>query len=124
MTKAIKPTKQFKKQFRKRKQDPKWRKIFKGELPAEIDTQKRSPWQFITECLINEQAIPEYFYPHALVGLTGLEKQIKKQLGNTKLKVVILELHFDGHSGDHLLIYIPTDEKVFLAGIGTHSDLF
>ena len=37
----------------------------------------------------------------------------------------ILDLtHFDGHNGDRLLVYVPTGKTVFLAGIGTHSELF
>ena len=33
MAKVIKYTKAFKKQFKKRRQDPKWRSIFKSSLP-------------------------------------------------------------------------------------------
>ncbi|MGJ3977853.1 hypothetical protein [Levilactobacillus brevis] len=47
MTKAIKYTKTFKKQFKKRYQDPKWRSVFKSPLPQELDEQERSPWKFI-----------------------------------------------------------------------------
>lgn len=124
MTKSIKFTKAFKKQFKKRTQDPKWRSVFKGSLPQELGDQKRSPWEFIIQCLIEDRTIPDYFYPHALEGLKGLQKQIKRQLNDAKMTVIILELHFDGHNGDHLLVYVPTDKIVFLAGIGTHGELF
>ncbi|WP_225419709.1 type II toxin-antitoxin system YafQ family toxin [Lapidilactobacillus wuchangensis] len=35
-----------------------------------------------------------------------------------------MELHFDGHIGDHLLIYGQADEAVYLLAIGTHHNLF
>ena len=124
MAKVIKYTKAFKKQFKKRRQDPKWRSIFKSSLPQELDDQKRSPWKYIIQCLIEDKTIPDYFYPHALEGLKDLKKQIKRQLNDANMTIIILELYFDGHNGDHLLVYVPTDKTVFLAGIGTHSELF
>ena len=74
MAKVIKYTKAFKKQFKKRRQDPKWRSIFKSSLPQEFDDQKRSPWKYIIQCLIEDKTVPDYFYPHALEGVT-MEKQ-------------------------------------------------
>lgn len=74
MARVIKYTKAFKKQFKKRRQDPKWRSIFKSSLPQEFDDQKRSPWKYIIQCLIEDKNIPDYFYPHALEGVT-MEKQ-------------------------------------------------
>ncbi|MCZ3521501.1 hypothetical protein L2826_08250 [Lactobacillus gasseri] len=74
MARVIKYTKTFKKQFKKRRQDPKWRSIFKSSLPQEFDDQKRSPWKYIIQCLIEDKTIPDYFYPHALEGVT-MEKQ-------------------------------------------------
>ena len=124
MARVIKYTKTFKKQFKKRRQDPKWRSIFKSSLPQELDDQKRSPWKYIIQCLIEDKTIPDYFYPHALEGLKDLKKQIKRQLNDANMTIIILELYFDGHNGDHLLVYVPTDKTVFLAGIGTHSELF
>ena len=124
MARVIKYTKTFKKQFKKRSQDPKWRSIFKSSLPQELDDQKRSPWKYIIQCLIEDKTIPDYFYPHALEGLKDLKKQIKRQLNDANMTIIILELYFDGHNGDHLLVYVPTDKTVFLAGIGTHSELF
>lgn len=124
MAKAIKFTKTFKKQFKKRKKDPKWHSVFNLTLSQDLDAQGRSPWEFITQCLIEDNTIPDYFYPHTLEGLKDLKKQIKQQLNYAKTTVNILELHFDGHSGDHLLVYVSTDKTVFLVGIGTHSELF
>lgn len=124
MTKAIKYTKTFKKQFKKRRQDPKWRSVFKSSLPQELDDQERSPWKFIIQCLIEDKTIPDYFYPHALEGLKDLKKQIKRQLNDANMTIIILELHFNGHNGDRLLVYVPTGKTIFLAGIGTHSELF
>ena len=74
MARVIKYTKTFKKQFKKRRQDPKWRSIFKSSLPQELDDQKRNPWKYIIQCLIEDKTIPDYFYPHALEGVT-MEKQ-------------------------------------------------
>ncbi|KRL20327.1 hypothetical protein [Lentilactobacillus kisonensis] len=113
MHRSIKFTKQFKKQFRKRKQDPKWYPIFHNPLPEAIDPRGRTPWEFIIACLINDDPIPDYFYVHALEGLSDLKHQIKRQLNNPQLTIIILELHFDSHSGDHLLVFVPTEEIVF-----------
>lgn len=55
MARVIKYTKAFKKQFKKRRQDPKWRSIFKSSLPQELDDQKRSPWKYIIQCLIEDK---------------------------------------------------------------------
>ena len=74
MARVIKYTKAFKKQFKKRRQDPKWRSIFKSSLPQELDDQKRNPWKYIIQCLIENKTIPDYFYPHTLEGVT-MEKQ-------------------------------------------------
>lgn len=114
MARVIKYTKAFKKQFKKRRQDPKWRSIFKSSLPQEFDDQKRSPWKYIIQRLIEDKTIPDYFYPHALEGLKDLKKQIKRQLNDANMTIIILELHFDGHNGDHLLVYVPTDKTVCL----------
>ncbi len=43
---------------------PKWRSIFKSSLPQELDDQKRSPWKYIIQCLIEDKTIPDYFYPY------------------------------------------------------------
>ena len=56
--------------------------------------------------------------------LINIKKQVKKQLSDKRATVIILVFHFDGHSVDHLLVYAPTQETVFLIGIGTHSELF
>lgn len=42
-----------------------------------------------------------------------------------KLKIKGLDLHFDGHNGDHLLLFIRTNQNIiYLTGRGTHSELF
>lgn len=38
----------------------------KGKFQAQTDYQKRSPWKYIIQCLIEDKTIPDYFYPHAL----------------------------------------------------------
>ncbi|WP_048739647.1 hypothetical protein, partial [Lactobacillus gasseri] len=38
----------------------------KGKFQAQTDYQKRSPWKYIIQRLIEDKTIPDYFYPHAL----------------------------------------------------------
>ncbi|MFD1455659.1 hypothetical protein ACFQ44_08235 [Levilactobacillus lanxiensis] len=40
------------------------------------------------------------------------------------ISIQILELHFDGHNGNHLLVYYDDDSLTYLVAIGTHSSLF
>lgn len=124
MAKIISYTHRFQKQYRKKIRDPRWKHIFETQLPPEIDSSKRTPFDFITDCLINDDPIPRYFYPHALNGVSNIVQQIKRQLSDPSVTAIVLELHFDGHNGDHLLVYVPTDEVVFFVSIGTHSELF
>lgn len=55
-------------------------------------------------------------------------KKIKRRLPEDLLNIEIelMDLHFNGHNGDHLLIYLKIAETkiVYLIAIGTHSDLF
>lgn len=124
MTRTIKFTHHFRKQYRKKFNDPKWNNVFFGKLPTEIDDLNRAPIRFIEDCLINDDPIPKYFYPHLLNGVSDIKQQIKRQLSDSSVTVVVVELHFDGHNGDHLLVYVSTTETVFLVNIGTHSELF
>lgn len=73
-----------------------------------------------------DKTISSYFYEHPLVLSKRQKQSIKKRLGNLSVvKITGLDLHFDGHNGNHLLLYVRTDEQIiFLIGIGTHSDLF
>lgn len=58
--------------------------------------------------------------------LISKRKNSKKRLSNSdNLKITGLDLHFDGHNGDHLLLYAKTNQQIiYLVGIGSHSDLF
>ena len=50
---------------------------------------------------------------------------IKRLSNSDNLKITGLDLHFDGHNGDHLLLYAKTNQQIiYLVGIGSHSDLF
>lgn len=123
MSKII-PTGRFKKQRKKVKKNPRWHNIFYGEVPFEND--HRSPWKYVIECFLNDQEIPDYFYEHP-INLTKQQRQeIKNRFGSlADLKIRGLDLHFDGHNGDHLLLIIRTNkDMIYLTGIGTHSDLF
>ena len=51
-------------------------------------------------------------------------QQLKKRVPGQNIKFKVLELHFDGHNGDHLLVYAQILDQVYLVAIGTHSDLF
>ncbi|WP_171770531.1 hypothetical protein [Oenococcus oeni] len=53
-----------------------------------------------------------------------MTQKLKKRVTGQDAKFKILELHFDGHNGDHLLVYAQIVDRVYLVSIGTHSDLF
>ena len=123
MSKII-PTGRFKKQRKKVKKNPRWHNIFYGEVPFEND--HRSHWKYVIEWFLNDQESPDYFYEHP-INLTKQQRQeLKNRFGSlADLKIRGLDLHFDGHNGDHLLLYIRTNkDMIYLTGIGTHSDLF
>lgn len=116
-------TSAFKKSYKKIKKNPRWKPIFKGEVPFE-DKLHRSPWDYVLDCFYDDIPIPEYFYEHNITLTAKKVKEIKQRLNNKNIEVQGLDLHFDGHNGDHLLIYARTMERVYLVDIGTHSDLF
>lgn len=129
MNKII-PTNKFKKQRKKVKKDARWSRIFNGKVPFENDD--RSPWKYVIDCFMNDEVIDEYFYEHPIT-LTAKEKaEIKRRLGRDASvdlrsikEINALDLHFDGHNGDHLLLYVRTRYHIiYLIGIGTHSELF
>lgn len=123
MSKVI-PTNHFKKQRKKVKKNPRSHSIFHGEVPFPDD--HRSPWEYVINCFLNDEPIPDYFYEHSITLTAQQKSQIKNRLGSlSQVEIKGLDLHFDGHNGDHLLLYIRTNQEiVYLVGIGTHSDLF
>lgn len=123
MSKII-PTNHFKKQRKKVKKNPRWHSIFHGEVPFPDD--HRSPWKYVISRFLNDEPIPDYFYEHSITLTAQQKSQIKNRLGSlSQVEIKGLDLHFDGHNGDHLLLYIRTNQEiVYLVGIGTHSDLF
>lgn len=100
-------TSHFKSQFKKVKKDPRWRPIFQQPLRI-MPSENRSPWQSILDCFFDDTPIPAYFYSHSIT-LSTEQRQIIKHRLNLQLSHDIeikgLDLHFDGHNGDHLLIY-------------------
>ncbi|MBM6754851.1 replication associated protein [Lactobacillus alvi] len=118
------PTSHFKKQWKKVMKNPRWHNIFHGEVPFTDD--HRSPWEYVINCFLNDEKIPDYFYEHPINLTSQQKKTIKNRLGSlNNVEVKGLDLHFDGHNGDHLLLYVQTNQEiVYLVGIGTHSDLF
>ena len=123
MSKII-TTNHFKKQRKKVKKNPRWHSIFHGEVP--FPDYHRSPWEYVINCFLNDEPIPDYFYEHSITLTAQQKSQIKNRLGSlSQVEIKGLDLHFDGHNGDHLLLYIRTNQEiVYLVGIGTHSDLF
>jgi len=113
---------QFKTQFKHVRKDPRWQPIFHGTVP--FDEQKRSPWDYVIDCFMQRQPLPDYFYAHPLHVSKTLAKQIKQHLSLKHISIQILELHFDGHNGNHLLVYYDDDSLTYLVAIGTHSSLF
>lgn len=123
MSKVI-PTNYFKKQRKKVKKNPRWHSIFHGEVPFPDD--HRSPWEYVINYFLNDEPIPDYFYEHSITLTAQQKSQIKNRLVSlSQVEIKGLDLHFDGHNGYHLLLYIRTNQEiVYLVGIGTHSDLF
>lgn len=72
----IKATKKFKQQFKRVRRDSRWRPIFYGTVPFD---EQHSPWEFITQCFLQNKAIPDYFYPH-LLSLSKKEQQSLKKV--------------------------------------------
>lgn len=116
-------TSTFKKSYKKVRRNPRWKPIFDGEVPFE-DEQHRSPWNYVLDCFYEDISIPNYFYEHNITLTAKKVKEIKRRLKNRNIKVQGLDLHFDGHNGDHLLLYARADKDIYLVDIGTHSDLF
>lgn len=124
MSKVI-PINKFKKQYKKVKKNPRWNNIFNGKVPFKNDN--RSPWRYIIDCFLADEKIPDYFYEHPITLSQNQKKQIKARLNSSAkaVSILALDLHFDGHNGDHLLLYVKTKQNViYLVGIGTHSELF
>ncbi|TSO26638.1 replication associated protein [Lactobacillus sp. LL6] len=122
----ILPVNKFKKQYKKVKNNPRWNKIFNGTVPFSNDNG--SPWEYVMECFLKDEQIDSYFYEHPITLTQKQRQQIKNRLPtnlNSEIKVCGLDLHFDGHNGDHLLLFVRTNQKlIYLIGIGTHSELF
>ena len=88
--KKLQPTTQYKKDYKKYRNNPK----------------KVEALKTVLEMLINEQPIPEEYFPHPLVG-------------NYK---GCLECHIES---DFLLIWIDDQRDIIeLVRLGTHSELF
>ncbi|MDN6900668.1 replication associated protein [Oenococcus sicerae] len=118
----ITPTSQFKSQYKIVKKNARWRPIFNGKVS--FDPEAASPWDYIIDCFLTDKTIPEYFYVHPLHLPNKVIQQLKKRVPGQDVTFKILELHFDGHNGDHLLVYAQIVDQVYLVSIGTHSDLF
>lgn len=110
--------------YKKVKKNPRWQPILNGRVPFEHD--ERSPWDYVVDHFLQDLPLPDYFYEHPITLSNQQKKELKKRLSNIdNLKITGLDLHFDGHNGDHLLLYAKTNQQIiYLVGIGSHSDLF
>lgn len=112
--------------FKKVKKNHRWRPIF--NKPTAYAGSEKSSWDYIIDCFLNDYDIPTYFYPHKITAGNDTKKQINRRLPDDlhNIEIQLMDLHFDGHNGDHLLIYskIAETKTVYLIAIGTHSDLF
>lgn len=118
-------TTHFKKQYKRVCKSTRWKPIFSVSVP--IDGVDQPPWHYVINCLLQDLPIPDYFYEHPIVLTKLQQKSLRQRLGSKKLNIKIygLDLHLDGHNGDHLLLFARTNqEKTYLLGIGTHSELF
>lgn len=118
------PISAFKKQLKKVKKNPRWNPIFNGQVPFPNDN--RSPWKYVMDHFLSDEPLDEYFYEHSITLTNQQLKNIKRRLGNMKdIQILGLDLHFDGHNGDHLLLYVRTNQNIiYLTAIGSHSDVF
>ena len=117
-------TNNFKKHFKKVRRNPRWFPIF--TKPSRYDGTSLPPWDFVINCLIMGMPIPYYFYAHPLTIYKKLTQQIKAAVGPTSIEIKLLDLHFDDHNGDHVLVYcaIYAEHKIVLVDIGSNADLF
>lgn len=124
MKHTIQYSSEFKSQFKRVKKNPRWVPVFNGKVS--FDEQGRSPWDYVMSCFIQRKKIPAYFYAHPLHIPQSLRQQIKRRASSAidTAKIQVLELHLDGHNGDHLLAYYDDEAVTYLLKIGTHSDLF
>ena len=107
----IKFTNTFKKQYKKVKKNPRWKPIFLGTTP--FKENNCSPWDYVMNCFLKDLPVPKYFYEHSITLPKSKIKEIKQRVGNTcGVKIEALDLHFDGHNGDHLLIYAKTNQQI------------
>ncbi|RMC50933.1 replication associated protein [Lactobacillus sp. ESL0228] len=108
-----------------RQVDPNWNNVFKKHFSEGIDSERSPAWKYIVDQLIEGKRIPSYFKPHLLHAKLKLIKQIKKGLGNPAgTPIKIIDIHLNGQTGNHLLIYSQSKTVVYLVAIGTHSELF
>ncbi|MFD1393295.1 replication associated protein [Lacticaseibacillus jixianensis] len=124
MRNTIVPTHNFKKHFKQVRRVGHWDRIF--AKPSNFEGTKLPAWDFILNCLIFGQPIPSYFYPHPITPSKRLMQEIKRAVGSEHGPIRVIDLHFDGHNGDNLLVYCPVLKQnlVILIDIGTHADLF
>lgn len=123
MTHKIYFTANFKRQYKKVRKNRRWQPMFDGVVP--LEGQNRSAWDYILDSFEKRIPLPDYFYVHPLHVPKDLIQRLKRDFGlNHHATIKILELHMDGHNGNHLLVYYDNEQFTVLLAIGTHSDLF
>lgn len=128
--KTIKYASLFRSEAKKVHRNKRWKPIFNEPLPIEVtgstQYQGLAPFDFVVALLQDGQPLPSYFYVHPLTLPRKTRANIARALNKSVNEVQCLELHFDGHNGDHLLVYSSDDDAniLYLIAIGTHSDIF
>lgn len=110
---------QFKKDIKKVRKNSKRNKVFNKPLHF----SDLSPWEYIIRKFIDDEPIPDYFYAHPITLSRKDIQNIRSAIGKD-MDIKAMDLHFDGRTGDCLLLYATNKEYVYLLRIGSHSELF
>lgn len=112
-------SRQFKKDLKRIQHNKKWTKVFKDPLPFSDLT----PFSFVLKAFENGDELPDYFYAHPITLPNNYIKNIRMATGEES-KIKVMDLHFDGRTGDCLLIYSESELGIYLLRLGSHSELF
>lgn len=112
-------SRQFKKDLKRIKHNRKWNKIFNSSLSF----SELTPWEYVIKSFESGSDLPDYFYAHEIHFSKSDIKNIRMATGE-KSKIKVMDLHFDGRTGDCLLLYSESELGFYILRIGSHSDLF
>lgn len=112
-------SKQFKKDVRKIQHNKKWKRVLKEPLPF----SNLTPWDYVIKSFEDDKELPDYFYSHEITFPKSEIQNIRRAIGE-RSKIKVMDLHFDGRTGDCLLIYAESELGFYLLRVGSHSELF